>query len=274
MSFLILILLAIIQGITEFLPISSSGHLVLLYNLFGITDGARLLSIVLHIATLLSVVIYYRKDILLLVRMPFCSTNRKILTTTITTCLLVLIIKPIIDATFDGAYIFVFFITTAILLFTSDYMSEKHNFLSRTSHKITQNTITLNKNNITNINISYKQAIIIGITQAIACIPGISRSGSTIAVTKIMGVNDASRYSFLISIPIIIASFVMEIADGGSNGLNIPILSLIISMTVCFIVGLFAIKIVNSLSQKNKLTYFAYYLLAISTLLVIASFLA
>ena len=108
--FWVLILLAVVQGVTEFLPISSSGHLVLLYNFFGIENNVKLLSILLHIATLLSVLIYYRKELLVLIKNPFCITNRKIMVTTICTCLVVLIIKPFIDKSFKGEYIFVFFI--------------------------------------------------------------------------------------------------------------------------------------------------------------------
>ena len=97
MAFWVLIILAVIQGLTEFLPISSSGHLVLLYNFFGIQNNEKLLSILLHIATLLSVLIYYRKELVVLIKNPFCSTNKKIAVTTLFTCLVVIFIKPAIN---------------------------------------------------------------------------------------------------------------------------------------------------------------------------------
>ena len=125
MTFWVLIILAVVQGLTEFLPISSSGHLVLLYNFFGIENNVKLLSILLHIATLLSVLIFYRKELIVLIKNPLCSTNRKLVVTTIFTCLVVLIIKPFIDKSFDGQYLFVFFIITAMLLFISE-ATERH----------------------------------------------------------------------------------------------------------------------------------------------------
>lgn len=263
--YFILILIGLVQGISEFLPISSSGHLVLLYNLFGIDSSTILLSILFHIATLLSVLIYYRKEILILIRHPFCPTNRKIIVTTITTCLLVLLIKPIIDRLFDGKYIFAFFLITAILLLISEYTYERKSIKNRI---INISTPTID---ITNLPITYKQSIIIGITQGIACIPGISRSGSTIAVARMCGIGDcASDYSFLISIPIIIASLILEIMSGESIS-TYPIIPLIISLIICSVVGLLSIRLVRKLTTKNKLSIFSYYLIIISTIMVIVS---
>lgn len=270
MNFFILIILAIVQGLTEFLPISSSGHLVLLNNFFGIDNDIKLLSILLHIATLFSVIIYYRKDIIVLIKNPLCQTNKKIILTTIFTCLTVLLIKPIIDATFSGVFIFAFFIITAMLLFISDYLTHKYIVLSRTSNFKAENIHT-STIDIRNIPINYRQAIIIGLTQGIACIPGISRCGSTIAVGQMIGAKDTARYSFLISIPIIIASFLMEIIEGGISN-DISVIPLITSMIVCFVIGLLCIKFMNKIVSKNRLSIFGYYLLALSTILVILSF--
>ena len=269
MSFWILILLAIVQGLTEFLPVSSSGHLVLMYNIFNIEDGTVLLSILLHVSTLLSVLVYYRKEVIELIRHPFCPTNRKIVVTTIFTCVIVLIIKPIIDDAFGGEYLFIFFIITAILLFVSDYLAERHGLMSRTSNFVQKSLSKMPGGDITNIGISYKQSIIIGITQGFACIPGISRSGSTIAVSRMCGAEDSARYSFLISIPIIIASFVMELIDcGGINFQGVNVAGIIISMIMCFAVGLLCIKAMTRIVASNRLTIFAYYLIGLSAILV------
>jgi len=267
MLFWELILLSIVQGLTEFLPISSSGHLVLFYNIFGIEDNVKLLSILLHIATLMSVLIYYRKEIILLVKKPFCKTNRKIFITTLCTCLVVVVVKPWIDKSFDGKYLFVFFLITAILLFVSDFLSEKQQLESRINNNQSSNVVLID-NNITDMPIGYKQAILIGLTQGIACFPGISRSGSTIAVGRMCGVSDSARYSFLISIPIIIASFVMEIMEGGTSVVKINIFVLLIVMVICMAVGLLCIKFMTKMVNKNKLTYFSYYLIFISILLI------
>ena len=252
MSFFVILILGVIQGLTEFLPVSSSGHLVVLYNIFGIENDQIFLSIVLHLATLFAVIIYYRKSIFLLIKKPFCKTNIKLGLTTIITCLVVLILKPFVYDSFDGKCIFIFFIITAFMLFISDYLSDKYNKM----------TIIKTNIDITNINISYLQSIVIGITQ------GISRSGSTIAVSKMCGIDGttSATYSFLISIPIIIASLILEIANGITfSDFNI---SLIISMIVCFLVGFICIKVIDKIANKNKLSLFGYYLLVLSTVLI------
>lgn len=271
MPLITLLILAVVQGLTEFLPVSSSGHLNILYNLFGIEDSTILLTIIFHLATLFSVIIYYRKELLVLVTHPLCKTNKKIVVTTITTSLIVILFKKIIDKLWSIEYLFIFFIITAFLLFINDYMSEKHYFLSRTHEKQIINKPVI-YTNILDMNISYRDAVIIGITQGIAVIPGISRSGSTIATAGILGVkDDKAKYSFLISIPIIILSLVYSLMSGETVG-NVNILALIIAFVVCFVIGLFSIKFVSVLSKKNTLSYFGYYLLALATLLVILGY--
>lgn len=271
MPLYILLILAVVQGISEFLPISSSGHLNLLYSLFGIESDTLLLSIILHLATLLSVVIYYRKDLVVLITHPFCKTNKKIATTTFFTCIVVLLLKPIIDKLWNADYLCIFFVITAFLLFLNDYLSEKHYFLSRTSKK-EETRSGLISPDILDMNVSYRDAIIIGLVQGVATIPGISRSGSTIAVSGILGVKaDKAKYSFLISIPIIILSLIYSIWSGGELD-NINFFALLIAFVVCFLVGLFSIKIVKRLTSKNTLSYFGYYLLALSLILIICGF--
>lgn len=271
MPLITLLILAVVQGLTEFLPISSSGHLNLLYNLFGIEDNTLLLTIILHLATLFAVVIYYRKDLIILATHPFCKTNRKIAVTTFFTCIMVLIFKPIIDKLWNTNYLCVFFVITAFLLFLNDYLSEKYHFLSRTS-KTQTNKNGLISPDILDMDISYKCAIIVGLTQGIAVIPGISRSGSTIATLGILGVNsDKAKYSFLISIPIIILSLIYSIWSGGTLG-DINIFALAVAFVVCFLVGLFSIKIVKRLTCQNTLSYFGYYLLILATVLIIFGF--
>jgi undecaprenyl-diphosphatase len=269
MEIIVFLILGVIQGLTEFLPISSSGHLILFYKLFGLEIDTMTLSILLHIATLLSVIVYYRKTLIILIKNPFCKTNLKILVTTLTTCLLVLVFKPIIDKTFNTDYLFAFFIITAFLLILSDYMSSKKE-LSNLTNPTSINTKTLIRpEDITNINISYFQAFIIGLSQGVACIPGISRSGTTIATAKIIGVRkDVSTYSFIISIPIIIASLILDIASGGNLN-NVNIIGLILSMIVCFVIGLLSIKVMTNFVKNNKLTIFSYYLLALATFLIL-----
>lgn len=270
MPLIILLILAVVQGLTEFLPISSSGHLNILYDVMGVEDNTLLLSVILHLSTLLSIMVYYRKDILPLISHPFCKTNRKIFVTTFFTGLVFLIFKPLISKFFSTKYLFIFFIATAFLLFIGDFVSENRQYKTRIINKLPESKVLLHSD-ILDIPITYREAIVIGLTQGVATIPGISRSGSTIAVSSLIGVKcDKAKYSFLISIPIILLSLVYTIISGGGFA-SINILALAISFFVCFLVGLLSIKWVAILSHKNTLSYFGYYLLILSTFLILNS---
>lgn len=270
MPLIVLLILAIVQGLTEFLPISSSGHLNILYDIMGVEDNTLLLSVILHLSTLLSVLVYYRKDILPLICHPFCKTNRKIFVTTFFTGIVFILFKPLISKFFSTKYLFIFFIITAFLLFISDFVSENRLYKTRIINKLSENKILLQPD-ILDMQITYKEAIVIGLTQGLATIPGISRSGSTIAISGLMGVKcDKAKYSFLISIPIILLSLVYTLISGGGFS-NINVLALAIAFIVCFLVGLLSIKWVAVLSRKNTLSYFGYYLLILSTFLIVNS---
>ncbi len=252
MTLLIIIILSIVQGATEFLPISSSGHLVLLYKIFGIQDNTLFLSVILHLATLVSVIIYYRKSLLALIRKPLCHTNICIVLTTAVTCVLALICKPYIEATFDGRYLSIGFVITAILLLISQMLAKKISV----------------KSPITHMSISYPKALTIGLTQAIACFPAISRSGTTIATALMCKVDqkEATEYSFLISIPIVIASTMLELAEyiASPTPIGFSVIELIIGFAIALFVGVVSIKLMTNIVAKQKLYYFSFYLLIIA----------
>lgn len=254
----VLVLLGLIQGLTEFLPVSSSGHLVLLYNIFGINGDNLLLSILLHVATLLSVVITYRKDLCQLIKHPFCKTNINLIIATIPTVLIVLFFKDIIDILFGGELLVFSFLLTALLLVISEFMSSKYNF-------VTNNT------NVININIKWWQALLIGVSQGIAVIPGLSRSGTTISTALISGIDkeNATKFSFILSIPVIIGSLIFEIMQGGTLSIDESFWSVGLGFLVAFVIGMFAIKVMQKLVAKSKLYYFSYYLLVLSAVIVV-----
>lgn len=311
MLFLFILVISIVQGITEFLPISSSGHLVLTYNLFGIEGETLLLSIILHLATLVSVIIYYRKEIWTLIKHPLCKTNKLLVVATIPTVLFVLIFKGVIDNSFRGDWLIFGFIITALVLGIADYLSPNNKKVSKKAYYTTetslmtnspestkniksrghnldykrkQDTIQPSKNNyrpstikekdITNIGVTYWHSAVMGLVQGFACFPAISRSGSTIASALIMKIDkdDATTFSFLMSIPIIIASLLYEVIFPSPNNFSLNFGLLIVAFVITSIVGYFSIQLMGKVVKNSKLSYFSFYLLALVFILLFAKF--
>ena len=241
--FLVLFFMGLVQGLTEFLPVSSSGHLVLLSNIFNVEESL-FISILLHVATLLSICVVFYKDIFALLRHPFSKNTLMLVVATIPTCLIALVLMPFIKSSFGGGFLPVsFLITATILVITELFAKNTKEF-------------------------SYKTAIIMGIAQGFAVFPGISRSGATISAGLLSkgDKKECAKFSFLMSIPIILLSLIMEIYEGISGGINIsyPVSAIIISFIVAFLSGIFAIKFMMKLTEKGKLWWFSCYLLLLS----------
>ena len=239
--YLVLFFMGLVQGLTEFLPVSSSGHLVLLSKLFNIEESL-FISILLHLATLLSIVVVFYKDIWELIRHPFSKKTITLVLATIPTCIIVLILMPLIKSSFNGLLLPLCFIISAILLFSTEYLTKKK--VGRA--------------------VDNKIAVIMGIAQGFAVFPGISRSGTTICAGLLADGDkkDTTKFSFLMSIPIILLSMVMEIYEicVGNIEINFPIASIIIAFIIAFLSGIFAIKFMMKLTEKANLKWFALYL--------------
>ena len=273
MAVWIIIILGLVQGACEFLPVSSSGHLVLFYNIFNITDNTILLSVVLHVATLASVVFCYWKDIVNLIKHPFCETNKKLVAATIPTVVIVLILKSAVEKSFGGDFIIIGFLITAILLIIASIMENKNAKALKNSYFVSQyNT----NHDITNLNINYKQAITIGVAQGLAIFPGISRSGSTIATGLLCGVkkSEVADFSFLLSIPIILASLMFEVLDVAINKVTVGFsaLTFAVGFLVSFVSGLICIKLMLKFVKKQKLYWFSIYLVMLSVFLILNNY--
>ena len=242
--FLVLFFMGLVQGLTEFLPVSSSGHLVLISILFNMEESL-FLSILLHVATLFSIVVVFWKDIWELIRHPFSKKTVMLMVATIPTCLIVLVLMPIIKSSFGGALLPFCFLISALLLFATEFLTKK-----KTTHEL-----------------NYKTAFIMGIAQGFAVFPGISRSGTTICAGLLAGGDkkESAKFSFLMSIPIIILSMVMEIYEicQGSVTINYPVIAIIASFFIAFLSGIFAIKFMMKLTEKGNLKWFSLYLLII-----------
>ncbi len=242
MSIVVLVVLGLVQGLCEFLPISSSGHLVLLSRVFGVEDSL-FVSIILHVATLLSLVVVMRKEIFYCIRHPFSKQSMSIVIATIFTCIVAIILMPFITASFEGAMLPVAFFASAVLLMLSQKLSKQGG------------------------EINYKRAGIIGLAQGLAIFPGLSRSGTTIASGLLAGGDreECAKFSFLISLPIILGSLLLEIVKISTSGESISVnwVGLALSFIVAFIVGVLTIKYMLKLTQKLNFKYFAIYLILI-----------
>lgn len=258
MSFIILCVLCIVQGLTEFLPVSSSGHLTLFEQVFHIEGNLLLLNLFLHMATLIAVVVVYRKVIWDLLKHPIQPLTLKLILSTAITLIFAFLYEIL---NIDGyvTYIYGFcFIITAILLFVT--------------HKFQQKSAVI-KSGETGI----KDSIIVGIVQGFAVLPGISRSGSTISSLVLSGEDEgkAAEYSFLLSIPIIIGGFAFELIKLIKHNeliLPVSVFECIIAFILTFLVSLLALKLTIKLLKKNKFIIFSIYLFVIGTFVLIYNF--
>ena len=239
------VLIGFIQGLTEFLPISSSGHVVLFGSLFEL-DNLLLLSIVAHVGTLFAVIFCYRKRLVELVKKPFNKTNINLLIATTPTVVIVLLFNHFIEDNFSTKTLIWGFLLSAVLLIIADFKKDSYRPVNKRS------------------------ALYMGLAQGLALLPGISRSGSTLVCGLLVGVekNEALDFSFLMSIPIIIASAVYESIKLFTMQLTVNWLGIFIVMITSFIFGILSIKLMLKIVKKNKLYFFSIYLIVLSLIIL------
>ncbi len=256
MSTLEAILLGIVQGLTEFLPVSSSGHIELAKALFGVDPGEEnlLFTVMVHFATAMSTVVVFRKDVAEIFRGLFRFQNNeelhfslKILLSMVPAAFVGLVFEEQINTLFNGQTLLVgaMLIITALLLLLAD------------------------KAKNTDKPVNYTNALVIGIAQAIAILPGISRSGATISTSVLLGVDRsrAARFSFLMVVPLIFGKVAKDLIDGGSSlfvGGNAGIY--VAGFVAAFVTGLLACKLMIALVRKAQLKVFAIYCFAVGVL--------
>jgi undecaprenyl-diphosphatase len=256
MSILQALFLGIVQGLTEFIPVSSSGHLVLAQYFFSINSGDNItFEVFVHLGTLFAVLIFFRKQIWELIMALFCwspklggEAHRKnrslilyILIATAATGLFYLIFKDILEGAYGNpVLVSMMLVITGLIIFFSDYA---HNTA------------------IPATNMGFIKSILIGLAQGFAILPGISRSGSTIGASLFCGIKrkDAAHFSFLLSIPAILAANVKEfpqIVTLESAMLHVYL----VGFAASFISGYLVIALLIRLIQAGNLKYFAFYL--------------
>jgi undecaprenyl-diphosphatase len=255
------LILGIVQGLTEFLPVSSSGHLEIAKALLGDTSLAHesmLMTVVLHTATALATIIVFRKDIAEIFRGLFqfkwneqTQFSLKIIISMVPAAIIGVLFNDQLDALFDKQILLVGF----MLLITGGFL-----FLA-------------DKAKTTDKGVSSLNALIIGIAQAIAILPGISRSGATISTSVLLGIDrtKAARFSFLMVVPLILAKMGKDILGGEITFESASLIPMSVGFVAALITGILACTWMIKLVKNSKLTYFAIYCFVVGLLAIAAA---
>lgn len=259
------ILLGVVQGLTEFLPVSSTAHLRIIPSFFGWGDIGASYTAVIQVGTMIAIILYFRNDLMNMTKAMMLSIKTKDFKSKDTRLLLMIIIgtipiviagfllKDLIRHQFRNMYI-----VAASLIFFS--------IILMIADRITRKKVDLNS-------ITYKDGIIIGIFQAMALIPGASRSGSTIsgAFFRNMTREDAARFSFLLSIPAVLLSGVYELFSQRATLLSgeSAVLSLVIATVVSGVVGYWSIWFLLSFIKKHSMMLFVVYRVFFGILIIV-----
>lgn len=269
------LLLGLVQGLTEFLPVSSSGHLMIVKELLGVDgDGFLDFTVTVHLATVLSTIIVFWKPICKLLagffRFKYNDETDyvfKIIVSMVPVAVVGLLFKEQVEALFvDNLFtVAVCLIVTAILLYLSDVSGR-----AASRKAASEASVSAARNGI-----SYWQAAVVGLSQAVAVAPGLSRSGTTIATGLLCGVKRdvMAQFSFLMVLVPIIGEQFLDILKGFTGeavlGGGLSPLCLVVGFLAAFLSGLFACKVMIAIVRKAKLTWFALYCLVVSLLLLV-----
>ena len=251
--------LGIVQGLTEFLPVSSSGHLVLLQNLLGVAKPQLMLDCTLHLGTLLAVCLYFRSDLSRMAQRlwrrdfqdPHASLALWVIVGTIPTGLIGILFKDFLERLFGSAALVGWtLLVTGLIVGSTRLISEGHGSRKR---------------------VGLWAALAVGLVQGLAITPGISRSGITIVCGLLLGLDRdlAGRFSFLLSIPAIVGAVVLQIHAGALQGTALlPLACGFVSSTI---VGILALRVLMGMVRKGHLYYFAPYCWLLGIVVVLAT---
>ena len=276
MTYLFSVLMGVLQGVAEFLPISSSGHLALFQHFFGVEnyeETQMFFTVLLHLGTLISVCVYYWRDVIDMIREFFLGirdltvrrgggappppTRRLVMMIIVATLPLfaILPVKGLVeDAMSNVTFVSVALLATGFILFFSDRMAR-------------------GRKNARNATVA--DALLVGCAQAVGTLPGISRSGITISAGLLRGFDRtfAVRFSFLMSLPAVLGANILSLKDALEAGVDLEMLPIyLVGMVVSGVVGYLAIRLVNLLADKGKFGTFAYYCWVVGLGSLIASF--
>ena len=268
------ILLGLLQGVAEFLPISSSGHLAIVQKLFDLEDVPLLYDVFLHLATLGAVILFFRKRIWSLLQVVgrwICrrslpedradlQTIVALLLGTVVTGIFGIVLSDVVE-TIDVKYICVGFFVTAGLLIFSDTVESR-----RRKKRLAAEAKSTGEGKLCGV--KPLQGLGIGLAQGFGVLPGVSRSGSTIAGALLCGVDreQAGEFSFLLSIPAILGAFVLQLKDLGEMSSTVGLAPVVAGCIAAFVAGIFALAVLMKIIRKGKLEWFAAYLIPLGIL--------
>ncbi len=279
------IILGLVQGLTEFLPVSSSGHLIIGKELLGIESADDLVfEVLVHAATVLSTIVVFRKQLWNLIRGVFRFRYNdetdyvlKICVSMIPVFVVGVFFKDFVEGLFQSILVVgVALMCTAVLLFLSDLASGSLFGKSRRVGRVAASEsgpvrASLSERRGYRNGISYWQAFVVGLGQALAVVPGLSRSGTTISTGLLCGVRRdvMAQFSFLmVMIPILGESF-LQLVGGEMTASSVAPLSLVLGFLAAFLSGLFACRVMIALVKRARLSWFAIYCAAVAILIFI-----
>lgn len=257
MTILQALFLGMVQGLTEFIPVSSSGHLVIFQHIMGIKESALTFDVMVHMGTLVAVFAAFWEDILAILKKPFSKLTYLIVVGCIPAALMGYFLQPLFEKAFTSLLVVgLGLLITGTILMVSERIAER----------------SLNMKEIRET--GYGDVLFIGLLQGIAIVPGISRSGSTIAGGLLAGLERtwAARYSFLVSIPVILGAGLVKLKDVSANPGNGSMAPYLVGFVTAALFGYVAIKIVMRLVRDGRLSIFSYYCWGVGTAVIIASF--
>lgn len=248
-------ILGIIQGLTEFLPVSSSGHLVLFQRLLGINEGTLTFDIAVHLATLIAVCFVLWDDVIYMIKKPFSRLTLLVVAGTIPTLMIGAAFGDLFKKIFESGISLGFeFILTGVILWYAESVKSKNKGLD---------------------SMTYGDAAVVGVAQGIAILPAVSRSGLTIAGALFRGLNRefALKFSFLMSVPAILAAAAKDVYDtikaGSGFAIDVEMLPILAGMAAAAVSGYLAVRFMLKIFSKVSLKNFSYYVFVIGALILL-----
>ncbi|PKN00872.1 MAG: undecaprenyl-diphosphatase [Elusimicrobia bacterium HGW-Elusimicrobia-1] len=249
--------LGIVQGLTEFLPVSSSGHLAILGAFLKLGDSSLAVSVALHLATLAAVIVFFRRRIAEAAMSP--RAWLLVAAASLPTALIGLALKSQVEKIFAGriSWVYILMASTGAFLFAA----------SKTRNAVSDAEVSPAEAGSVWKTITPLKAVAVGVVQGVAVLPGISRSGATISAALAMGIGrrEAAEFSFIISIPAVAGAALLELKDALSAPVqDVSYAPMAVSMVLAFVSGLFAIGFLLKVMESRRLSYFSYYLWALA----------